>query len=142
MRHLEVGSDDRVFDIETAESYYPVIPLIPAGRQETLTAAAPAISLDCYLTDLDATSNNVAATLADGVWHGQRKAVQASVIGGNTVTVTLASAESASFNVITFTVIGDRCELMWYKPTRDSTGYWLILELNDEDRDLDTPTVA
>lgn len=142
MRHLTVGSDDRVFDIETGESYYPAIPLIPCGRQEVLTAAAPAVGLDCYLTVLDATSNGVASTLADGVWHGQLKKIQARVVSGGTTNVTLASAESASLDVITFSVIGDWCLLMWYKPTRDSTGYWLVLERNDEDGDVDTPAIA
>ncbi len=141
MRHFEIGSDGRWLTVETDESYDLVLPLYPIGVQETLTAAAPAVSLDCYLTDLDSTSNNVAATLADGAVHGQIKKVQASVVA-NTTTLTLSSAESTSLDVITFTVIGDYALLMWYDQDADGTGYWKILERNDEDGDIDTPTVG
>lgn len=142
MRHFNIGSDGRWFTVETAESYDFAIPLIPIGVQEVLTAATPAVSLDCYLTVLDATSNGVAATLADGAVHGQVKKVQAKVVSGGAVTLTLASAESASLDVITFTVIGDYATLIWYDTAGDGTGYWKVLERNDEDGDVDTPTIA
>ena len=142
MRNIVIGADGRGITVETDESYDLVMPIYPIGVQETLTAATPAVSLDCYLTDLDATSNGVAATLADGAVNGQMKKVQASVVSGGAVTLTLASAESASLDVITFTVIGDYALLMWYDQDDDGTGYWKILERNDEDGDIDTPTVA
>jgi len=111
--------------------------IYPDGAPETLTAAAPACSLTCYLTDLDGGSNAVAATLADGIVHGQMKKVIASVVT-NAVTLTLASAVSSSLDVITFTVIGDYAILQW----NEEDGYWRIVELGDEDGDVDTPTVA
>lgn len=141
-RIIDIGGDGRVFTIVSDETYELVHGIYPIGVQETLTAATPAVSLGCYLTDLDATSNGVAATLADGAVHGQLKCVQASVVSGGAVTLTLTSAESASLNVITFTVIGDRCLLMWFQPTPSDTGYWKILSRSDTDGDLDTPTVA
>jgi len=119
----------------TAGQFIPAV--MPTGAQETLTAAAPACSLTKFLTDLDGGSNNVAATLADGLVHGQLKKVQASVVT-NDVTLTLSSAVSSSLDVITFTVIGDYALLQWDA----EGGYWRILERNDEDGDVDTPTVA
>lgn len=112
-------------------------PVIPDGAPETLTAAAPACSLTCYLSDLDSTSNNVAATLADGLVDGQVKRVVASVVA-NTTTLTIASPVSASLDVVTFTVIGDTVDLIW----NAENGYWRIYQLIDTDRDVDTPTVA
>jgi len=108
------------------------------AASETLTAAAPAASIATYLSILDATSNNVLATLADGQVDGQMKRVGCSVIGGNTVTLTLASAVSTSLDVVTFTVIGDTVDLQW----NEESGYWRILQLIDTDRDFDTPTVG
>jgi hypothetical protein len=119
----------------TSGQFIPAV--FPTGAQETLTAAAPACSLVKYLTDLDAGSNAVAATLADGLVHGQMKKVQSSVVT-NATTLTLASAVSTSLDVITFTVIGDYVLLQWDA----EGGYWRILERNDEDGDIDTPTVA
>lgn len=142
MRHFEIGSDGRFLTVETDQSYDLTSPLFPIGVQEVLTAASPAVSLNCYLSVLDATSNGVAATLADGAVNGQMKKVQASVVSGGAVTLTLASAESASLDVITFTVIGDYAILIWYDQDDDGNGYWKILERNDEDGDVDTPTVA
>lgn len=141
MRYFDIGSDGRWLSMTSDQSYELAPALYPDGTQESLTASAPAVSLGCYLTDLDATSNAVAATLADGNVHGQMKRVQASVVS-NAVTLTLASAESASLDVITFTVIGDYAILQWLDPLDDGAGYWKILERNDEDGDIDTPTVA
>ena len=112
--------------------------VIPDGAPEALTAAAPACSLETYISELDATSNAVAATLADGYVHGQVKRVIASVVSGGAVTLTIASAVSASLNVVTFTVIGDTADLIW----NQEEGYWRIYQLLDTDRDVDTPTVA
>jgi len=110
----------------------------PDAAPETLTAAAPACSVNTFLSILDATSNGVAATLADGIVHGQRKRVAASVVSGGAVTLTLADKVSASLDVITFTVIGDTVDLIW----NEEDQYWRIIQLIDADRDFDTPTVA
>ena len=144
MRHLEIGSDGRGIIIESVLSGTTdfVMPIYPVGVQEALTTAAPAVSIAKYFTELDATAQGVAATLADGSINGQMKRVQASVVSGGAVTLTLASAESASLDVITFTVIGDRVDLMWFDQDDDGAGYWSILALSDTDGDVDTPTVA
>ncbi len=140
-RNIVIGSDAQAFRIESAATHDFVIAIYPIGVQETLTATAPAVALGRFFTDLDPTSNNIAATLADGTVHGQMKKIQRSV-SGNTVTLTLASPESASLDVITFTLIGDNVLLQWYDQEADGAGYWKILERNDLDGDIDTPTVA
>lgn len=122
----------------TAPSVEFMQPVYPDAAPEALTAAAPAVSVQCYFTELDATSNGVAATLADGLVHGQMKRVVASVVSGGAVTLTIASPVSASLDVVTFTVIGDTVDLMW----NAVDGYWRIIQLIDTDRDVDTPTVA
>ncbi len=141
MRNHEIGADGRWLTVETNESYDLVPAIYPMGVQETLTATTPACSLGKYLTDLDSNGNNVVSTLADGAVHGQMKKVQASVVD-NTTSVTLASPESASLDIITFTIIGDWVLLQWYDQDDDGDGYWKILERNDEDGDVDTPTVG
>ena len=113
-------------------------PVIPDGAPETLTATAPACSVEKFVSILDGTSNNVAATLADGIADGQLKRVTSAVIGGNTITLTIASPVSSSLNVVTFTVIGDTVDLIW----NAEDGYWRVYQLVDTDRDSDTPTVA
>lgn len=115
-----------------------ISPVYPDAAAETLTAAAPACSVQCFLSVLDATSNNVASTLADGLVDGQMKRVTAAVIGGNTVTLTIASPVSSSLDVVTFTVIGDTVDLMWNAENQ----YWRVLQVVDTDRDIDTPTVG
>lgn len=113
-------------------------PVYPDAAPEALTAAAPAVSVQCYLTELDATSNAVAATLADGLVHGQMKRVVASVVSGGAVTLTIASPVSTSLDVVTFTVIGDTVDLIW----NAVDSYWRIIQLIDTDRDVDTPTAG
>jgi len=115
-----------------------ISPVVPDAAPEALTAAAPACSLQTFVTELDATSNGVAATLADGLVDGQMKRVIASVVSGGTTTLTIASPVSTSLDVITFTVIGDTVDLIW----NAENGYWRVLQLLDTDRDVDTPTVA
>ena len=126
------------FDDDATPTVDFMSPVIPDGAPEALTVAAPACSLETYISELDATSNAVAATLADGYVHGQVKRVIASVVSGGAVTLTIASAVSASLNVVTFTVIGDTADLIW----NQEEGYWRIYQLLDTDRDVDTPTVA
>lgn len=142
MRNHEIGPDGRWLTFESNETYDLVLALYPMGVQESLTAATPACDLGKYLTDLDGTSRDVEATLADGAVHGQMKKVQASVINANTITVELSSPESASLNLIDFTVIGDWALLMWFDQDDDGDGYWKILERNNEPGDLSTPTVS
>lgn len=113
-------------------------PVIPIAAAEALTAAAPACSLETYVSKLDATSNAVAATLADGLVDGQMKRVVASVVTGGAVTLTIASAVSTSLDVVTFTVIGDTVDLIWDAENE----YWRIIQIVDTDRDIDTPTVG
>lgn len=115
-----------------------MFPVILDAAPETLTAAAPACSVNTFLSILDATSNGVAATLADGVVHGQLKRVTAKVVSGGAVTLTIASPVSSSLDVVTFTVIGDTVDLIW----NEAAGHWRIIQLLDTDRDSDTPTVA
>ena len=141
MRNISIGSDPQAGVIETAETHDFVTAIYPIGVQETLTATTPVVSLNCYLTDLDSNANATVSTLADGTIHGQMKLIQASVVD-NTTSVTLASPESASLDIITFTIIGDRVLLIWYDQIGDGTGYWKILARSDTDGDLDTPTVA
>ena len=138
MRYMSIGSDPYPFQIVSDQTNEVIVPIVFDAAPEALTAAAPAVSVDCYFTELDATSNGVAATLADGNVHGQLKKVQASVVSGGAVTLTIASPVSAALDVVTFTVIGDEVTLIW----SETGGYWRILELNDADADVDTPTVA
>lgn len=134
-----MGNRLHYFDNEgTTLSVDFISPVIPDAAPETLTAAAPACSLFTFVSNLDGTSNNVAATLADGLVDGQLKRVVASVIGGNTITLTITSPVSASLDVVTFTVIGDTVDLMWNAEDQ----YWRIIQFVDTDRDIDTPTVA
>lgn len=141
MRNYEIGADGRWLTVESDASYDLIPGLNPMGVQETLTATAPACDLGKYLTDLDSNSNVVAATLADGVVHGQMKLVQCSV-RDNVTTLTLASAESSSLDVIAFTILGDKVLLQWYDQDDDGAGYWKILARSDLDADLDTPGVS
>ena len=122
----------------TAPTNDAVSPVYFLAVQEALTTAAPAASVHVYLTELDATAQAVACTLADGLIHGQMKRFIASVVSGGAVTVTLASAVSTSFDVITFTVIGDTADLIW----NAEDGYWQVIALVDVDRNISTPTVG
>lgn len=126
------------FDSAAGPTATPLSPVILDAAPETLTAAAPAASVETFLTILDATSNGVAATLADGKVHGQLKRVTAKVVAGGTTTLTIASPVSASLDVVTFTVIGDTVDLIW----NEESGHWRIYQLLDTDRDSDTPTAG
>jgi len=142
MRNIEIGSDGRAFVIESNESEDFVIPLYQNTALETLTTAAPAVSVDVYLTVIDATAQGVAATLADGKIHGQLKRIHWKVVSGGTCTVTLASPFSASTDVITATVIGDWVLLLWFDQDDDGAGYWRILDSGNVLGNRATPTWA
>jgi hypothetical protein len=53
------------------------------------------------------------------------------IVDGGTATLTLASAVSASLDVITFADAGDFAILMWCDQDDDGAGYWRILELGN-----------
>lgn len=108
---------------------------------ETLTAAAPAVSVKCWLTKLDATSNGVASTLADGLFHGQLKKIVANVVSGGTTNVTIASPFSSGTNLVTFAAVGDYAELMWVV-IDDDTSYWRIIATGNEAAGTAGPTPA
>ena len=138
MRYFSIGTDPYVFHIVSDQTNDILIPIIFDAAAEALTTAAPAVSVNCYFTELDATAQGVAATLADGLVHGQLKKIQASVVSGGAVTVTIASPVSAALDVITFSVIGDAVLLIW----NEEDSYWRVLNIDDVDGDLDTPVVA
>lgn len=123
-------------DDSTAGEILPVVILDAAF--ETLTAATPAVSVDCYLTKLDATSNGVASTLADGKFHGQLKKVIANVVSGGTTNLTIASPFSAGTNLITFASVGDYCVLAW----NEVGGYWRVIETGNDAGGTAGPTPA
>lgn len=126
------------FDHDDSTAGELMVPVIIDGAPETLTASAPAASVDVYMTKLDATSNGVAATLADGNFHGQLKKVQAIVVSGGTTTLTISSPVSASLNLITFGTLGDFAVLIW----SEVGGYWRILEVGNDADGTSSPTVA
>ena len=107
------------------------IPIYPNAAAEAVSGAG-AVSNACYYSAMTSTSTD-AWTLADGLVNGQMKKVQ-MIVDGGTATLTLASAASASLDVITFADVGDFCLLMWVDQDDDGAGYWRILELgNDAD---------
>ena len=126
------------FPIDTTITSTAIAPVYLDAAPEALTTAAPAVSVQCYFTELDATAQGVAATLADGVVHGQMKRITASVVSGGTTNVTIASPVSSSLNVVTFSVIGDTVDLIW----NEEAGYWRILALTDVDRNISTPVAS
>ena len=142
MRNIEIGSDGRAIVLESVNSEDFVIPLYQNTALEAVTASAPALSVDVYLSVIDATSNGVAATLADGKVHGQMKRIHWKVVSGGTCNVTLASAASSSLDVITATVVGDWVLLMWFDQDDDGAGYWRILDSGNVLGNRATPTWA
>ena len=142
MRNIEIGSDGRAIVIESNESEDFVIPLYQNTALEAVTAASPALSVDVYLSVIDATSNGVAATLADGKVHGQLKRIHWKVVSGGACTVTLASPFSSGTDIITATVIGDWVLLLWFDQDDDGAGYWRILDSGNVLGNRATPTWA
>ncbi len=126
------------FDHDDASAGEILVPIILDGSYETLTASAPACSVDLYLTKLDATSNGVASTLADGQFHGQLKKVQAIVVSGGTTNCTIASPVSAATNLVTFGDVGDYFIAIW----NEVGSYWRIIEVGNDADGATAPTVA
>ena len=62
----------------------------------------------------------VAGTLADGIYHGQRKTIRCTVAGGGPAG-TLTPATPSGFATILFDAVGECAELMWI----DGTG-WIV----------------
>jgi len=132
-------TDKYAHDDSTAGELVPVF--IIDGAFETLTTAAPAVSVNCWLTKIDATAQGVASTLADGKFHGQLKKIVANVVSGGTTNVTIASPFSAGTNLVTFAAVGDYCELLWVQTDPD-TGYWRIIATGNEAAGTAGPTPA
>lgn len=85
------------------------------GADETVTAVAPALQTWGY-SYMDSTSNDVAATLADGQYAGQMKTIvltdATSAANGGT-TVTVAHHEDGDAGEYTFKAVDDICVFMW-----------------------------
>lgn len=128
--HRDLGDSPYPFkfdhDDSTAGEILPCVILDAAF--ETLTAATPAVSVNCYLTKLDATSNGVASTLAAGKFHGQLKRIVANVVSGGTTNVTIANPFSSGTNLVTFGAVGDYCDLIWNEVGQ----YWRIITTGNE----------
>jgi hypothetical protein len=78
---------------------------------ETATAAAPALQPWGY-SEIDSSSNVVAATLADGYFTGQLKTI-VMTDATNSSTVTVASHEDADGTVATFDDVDETWVLVW-----------------------------
>lgn len=118
MRNIEIGSDAKVFTVTRSGTENLFIPVVYTADQQGLTDAG-AVNVTSYFTKLT-TTGAAAITLADGTCKGQLKKIQMVVDAGD-ATLTIATAESASLNVITFADVGDTAELMW------NGSYWKIL---------------
>jgi len=139
MRNIQIGSDGRAIVLESAETADQVLGLIPDAAADALSGAG-AVTATNYYTACTSTSTD-AWTLADGAIHGQLKKVQ-MIVDGGTSTLTLASAVSASLDVITFADAGDFCVLMWVDQDDDGAGYWRIIETGNAADGATGPSVA
>lgn len=81
------------------------------GNDATYTATTPAINMYRPAT-LDASSNAIAATLADGTYIGQSVQIVAVNVD-NAVTLSVATHETSSPEVGTFGAVGQSWELKW-----------------------------
>jgi len=138
-RHIEIGADGRAITIESDETPDFCIALYQNAAPVAISGAG-AVSVDCYYTAATSTSTD-AWTLADGAIHGQMKKVQ-MIVDGGTSTLTLASAASASLDVITYADAGDFALLMWTDQDDDGAGYWRILELGNDADGATGPSVG
>lgn len=107
---------------------------IPNAASGSLVGAG-AIDVTSYTTFLNTTGGAVAMTLADGTASGQIKRLFLAVDGGD-ATVTIASAISASTNVIVFSNVGDVADLMW-----TGTAWRILGAYNVASGNAATPTV-
>lgn len=90
---------------------------IPAAAPETLSSSG-AVSVDCHMTYLDATSGTVSATLASGKAVGQVKKFMMVSDGGD---ATVAVASGRGVSSVLFTNAGDVAEMVW------TNGGWQVL---------------
>jgi len=89
-----------------------LLPVILNEEQETVSAAAPALSVEKSLSIIDSSSNAVNATLADGTIVGQVKRICMSD-DSNPSDVTIASPSNADRKVADFAEVTDYLELIW-----------------------------
>lgn len=115
-----------------------ISPVVFDAASEELTAASVTVDTEAYLTTFDTTSNAIAATVGDGLVHGQLKQLRMRVDGTNDVTVTISSPVSASLDVITFADVGDYVLLIW----NEEAGYWRILDQGNDADGTSVPAVA
>ncbi len=110
---------------------------IPAVRKTA--SAAGAVSVASYFTALTSDGAAVAFTLANGTAVGQLKKITLAVAqtGGNTAVLTIASPESAAYNVLTFSILGDTAELIW-----SGTAWFVIANYNMATASNTTPTLT
>lgn len=139
MRNIQIGSDGRGIILESAQTPDLVMPVYLNAAAEAVSGAG-AVSVSCYYSAMTSTSTD-AWTLADGLVNGQMKKVQ-MIVDGGTSTLTLASAASASLDVITYADVGDFALLMWCDQDDDGAGYWRILELGNDADGVSAPAVA
>lgn len=92
-----------------SDDYYENITDYP--NQETVTGATPALSLD-LVSLIDASSNTVDATLADGAYITQRKVVIATDVT-NAITVTVANHDYATSYELNLGAVGDTLIFEW-----------------------------
>jgi hypothetical protein len=138
-RIYDIGSDGRALIIESDQAMDFVIPLYQNAAAEAVSGAG-AVAVTCYYSAMTSTSTD-AWTLADGLVNGQMKKVQ-MIVDGGTSTLTLASAASASLDVISFADAGDFALLMWVDQDDDGAGYWRILELGNDADGATAPAAA
>ena len=96
-----------------------LLPILLNEEQESVTTAAPALSVEKSLSIIDSTSNAVNATLADGTIVGQVKRICMSN-ASNASDVTIASPSNADRKVADFNAVTDYLELIW-----NGTG-WMV----------------
>jgi hypothetical protein len=109
---------------------------IIAAVSETLTATAPAISVHCYYTTLNDTSNAVAATLGPGLWRGQLKKIQSIADANTSVTVTCAGGFDGTNNTLTMADDGDFAILCW------TGALWMPIELGNDIDGITAPALS
>ena len=89
-----------------------LLPILLNEEQESVTAAAPALSVEKSLSIIDSSSNAVNATLADGTIVGQVKRICMSN-ASNASDVTIASPSNSDRKVADFNAVTDYLELIW-----------------------------
>jgi hypothetical protein len=89
----------------------------------TLTTTAPAIPLTSGQVLLDGTGNNVAATLANGLYTGQQIRIGCVADGSNTITVTPAAPGFLGATAVVTLTTGEAITVEWTNATHG----WMIV---------------